>query len=145
MHMNRYKDHVAIIGSGIAGLAIGCVLLREGIPSVIFEKHSKLGTHGSGISLSPNALRVLKYIDLEDEIKKISELTLSTKIQDTKKILYSSPSIVRTTSREMLYKTLLNKYESSGGVVIYNHELRSIDQSQSKIFFTNHSISAPLA
>ena len=137
--MNRYKDHVAIIGCGIAGLAIGCVLLREGIPSIIFEKHSKLGTHGSGISLSPNALRVLKYIDLEDEIKKISELTLSTKIQDTKKILYSSPSIVRTTSREMLYKTLLNKYESSGGEVIYNHELRSIDQSQSKIFFTNDS------
>ena len=53
--MNRYKDHVAIIGCGIAGLAIGCVLLREGIHSIIFEKHSKLGNHGSGISHKTNA------------------------------------------------------------------------------------------
>jgi 2-polyprenyl-6-methoxyphenol hydroxylase-like FAD-dependent oxidoreductase len=137
--MEKYKDHIAIIGSGIAGLTIGCILLKEGVPSVIFEKHSELGSHGAGISLSPNALRVLRYMGLKDEVEKISKLTLTTKIQDNTKTLYTSSSNVRTTSREMLYKILLNKYESYGGKIIYNHELRAIDSDSSKVFFLNNS------
>ena len=137
--MENYKDHIGIIGCGIAGLAIGCILLKEGVPSVIFEKHSKLGSHGAGISLSPNALRVLSYMGLKDEVEKISKLTLTTKIQDNTKTLYTSSSNVRTTSREMLYKILLNKYESYGGRIIYNHELRKIDSDSPKVFFMNNS------
>ena len=102
--MDNYKDHIAIIGSGIAGLAIGCILLKEGVPSVIFEKHSKLGSHGAGISLSPNALRVLGYMGLKDEVEIISKLSLTTNIQDNTKTLYSSSSNVRTTSRN-IYKS----------------------------------------
>jgi len=41
--MEKYKDHIAIIGSGIAGLTIGCILLKEGVPSVIFEKAFRAG------------------------------------------------------------------------------------------------------
>ena len=137
--MEKYKDHIAIIGSGIAGLTIGCILLKEGVPSVIFEKHSELGSHGAGISLSPNALRVLRYMGLKDEVEKISKLTLTTKILDNTKTLYTSSSNVRTTSREMLYKILLNKYESYGGKIIYNHELRAIDSDASNVFFLNNS------
>ena len=137
--MEKYKDHIAIIGSGIAGLTIGCILLKEGVPSVIFEKHSELGSHGAGISLSPNALRVLRYMGLKDEVEKISKLTLTTRILDNTKTLYTSSSNVRTTSREMLYKILLNKYESYGGKIIYNHELRAIDSDSSKVFFLNNS------
>jgi len=76
---------------------------------------------------------------LKDEVEKISKLTLTTKILDNTKTLYTSSSNVRTTSREMLYKILLNKYESYGGKIIYNHELRAIDSDSSKVFFLNNS------
>ena len=76
---------------------------------------------------------------LKDEVEKISKLTLTTKIQDNTKTLYTSSSNVRTTSREMLYKILLNKYESYGGRIIYNHELRKIDSDSPKVFFMNNS------
>ena len=34
--MNNLSNRVGIIGGGIAGLTLGCTLLKEGIPAVIF-------------------------------------------------------------------------------------------------------------
>ena len=42
-YMTDYSDHIGIIGGGIAGLALGCALLKEGIPTVIFEKRHSDG------------------------------------------------------------------------------------------------------
>ena len=30
--MDNYSKHIAILGGGIAGLSLGCTLLKEGIP-----------------------------------------------------------------------------------------------------------------
>jgi len=59
--MKDYSSHVAIIGAGISGLTLGCVLKKSGVPAIIFEKSSTASEQGAGISISPNGLRVLKY------------------------------------------------------------------------------------
>ena len=35
--MNDYSEHIAIIGAGIAGLSLGCFLLKNDIKPIIFE------------------------------------------------------------------------------------------------------------
>ena len=37
-NMQNYEDYIAIIGAGISGLALGCILKKADIPVIIFEK-----------------------------------------------------------------------------------------------------------
>ena len=60
--MKDYSSHIAIIGAGISGLALGCVLKQSGMPVIIFEKSSTASEQGAGISISPNGLRVIKIL-----------------------------------------------------------------------------------
>ena len=41
---------IGIIGGGISGLTLGCVLKGSGKECVIFERSSALSEHGAGIS-----------------------------------------------------------------------------------------------
>ena len=45
--MKDYSGHIGIIGGGIAGLTLGCALLKEDIPTVIFEKMPEETSHGA--------------------------------------------------------------------------------------------------
>ena len=49
---------IGIIGGGISGLTLGCVLKGSGKECVIFERSSALSEHGAGISLTPNACKI---------------------------------------------------------------------------------------
>ena len=51
---------IGIIGGGISGLTLGCVLKGSGKECVIFERSSALSEHGAGISLTPNACKILE-------------------------------------------------------------------------------------
>ena len=67
--MQNYSDHIGIVGGGIAGLTLGCALLKEGIPAVIFEKSPEETSHGAAISLSQNALRLLDRLDIFNDLR----------------------------------------------------------------------------
>ena len=67
-----YKNHIAIIGAGISGLALGIVLKEQNIPCVIFEKLDSISEHGAGISISRNGQKVLKELGVLDQLKLIS-------------------------------------------------------------------------
>ena len=66
--VNNYSNHIAIIGAGISGLALGCILKKANIPAVIFEKSKDISDYGAGISISPNGIKVLKNLELYDEV-----------------------------------------------------------------------------
>ena len=51
--MNDYSNHIAIVGAGIAGLSLGCFLLREDIKCVIFERSSQIREGGAVTSIMP--------------------------------------------------------------------------------------------
>ena len=70
--MNDYSDHIAIIGAGISGLALGCTLKKAGVSCIIFERSSGVSEYGAGISISPNGLQVLKYLNIDDQLKEQS-------------------------------------------------------------------------
>ena len=60
---------VTIIGAGIGGLALAAALRQRGIGVEIYEQASAFARVGSGIQMSPNAMRVLRSLGLEDRIR----------------------------------------------------------------------------
>ena len=135
--MNGYKKHIAIIGAGIGGLALGCFLKKHKIDCVIFERSSSINHLGAGISISPNGLNILKKLDLIDQIKKISGNPKRAYFYNVLEEITSLPVDIVTTSRESLYKVLLNSYLSKQGEILFNYELNDIDLHNKKINFTN--------
>lgn len=70
--MNMKKDkRVLIAGAGIGGLAAALALLRRGFSVDVFEKAPVLGEVGAGVQISPNAMRVLVDLGLEQPIRDV--------------------------------------------------------------------------
>lgn len=58
-----------VIGSGIGGLTAALTLRRAGIDVAIFEQASELREIGAGITMTPNASRILHRLGLEDAMR----------------------------------------------------------------------------
>src|SRR3984885_6934464 len=63
---------VAIIGGGIGGLAAARPLCRRGIEVSIYEAAPELREIGAGVALGPNAMKALRSLGLEDDVRGIA-------------------------------------------------------------------------
>jgi 2-polyprenyl-6-methoxyphenol hydroxylase-like FAD-dependent oxidoreductase len=134
-NMQNYEDYIAIIGAGISGLALGCILKKADIPVIIFEKSTDISEYGAGISISPNGAKVLKYLNLYDEIISISSNPKQADFFSNDKKINSFDVDVITTSRQVLYKSLYKKYISLDGQILFDHKLCDVDFDKSELNF----------
>ena len=135
--MKNYSDHIAIIGAGIAGLALGIMLKKNNIPNVIFERSSDVSENGAGISISPNGKRVLEKLEILDELQINSGNTAKSIFYSNLKEITTISTNVLTTSRKCLHDALLNKYIGLGGNIKFNSELKDINTKQNQICLKN--------
>ncbi|MFZ4687912.1 MAG: FAD-dependent monooxygenase [Polymorphobacter sp.] len=63
--------NVTIIGAGIGGLTCALALARAGVAVSVLEQAPVLGEVGAGITLSPNASRVLIHLGLGADIERL--------------------------------------------------------------------------
>lgn len=63
---------VAIVGGGIGGLTAAIALLRTGIEVSVFEQTPELSEVGAGIQLGPNAVRLLRRLDLGRPLREVA-------------------------------------------------------------------------
>ena len=62
---------IALVGGGLGGLTAALALNRRGFHEVhVFEQSNKLRELGAGIGISPNPLKVLRALGLEEEVKR---------------------------------------------------------------------------
>jgi salicylate hydroxylase len=66
------KIKVAVIGAGLGGLAAACALRRHGIDVTVYERAPQLGEVGAGIQLGPNAVKVLRALGVEQELRPLA-------------------------------------------------------------------------
>jgi 6-hydroxynicotinate 3-monooxygenase len=60
------KPNMAVIGAGIGGLALAGLLWRRGAQVTVYEQANRFQRIGAGIQMSPNAMRVLRALGLEE-------------------------------------------------------------------------------
>jgi len=138
--MSDYRNHIGIIGGGIAGLTLGCALLKQGIPAIIFEKMSEETSHGAAISLSFNALCLLDRLDIYADLKNQSFIHSEASIQGLQKEIssFQTPEVL-TTRRQTLMSLLYSRYIKLGGEICHHHDLESFDVVKSEVTFTNQN------
>ena len=134
--MNNYSNHIAIIGAGISGLALSCILKKANIPVVVFEKSSGVSDYGAGISISPNGIKVLKYLNIYNEIISVSPKPKKAVFFSNNKKINSFDIDVITTSRKVLYKFLYDKYKSLDGKIFFDHDLCDVDFNKAELKFS---------
>ena len=68
----KSRLNVAIIGAGMGGLTAAATLARIGVEVNVYEQAEKFTRLGSGIQMSPNAMKVLRAIGLEERLRDIA-------------------------------------------------------------------------
>ena len=138
-NLKSYFDHIGIVGGGIGGLTLGCALLKEGIPAVIFEKSSEDASHGAAISLSQNALCLLDRLDIYNDLKNQSFVHSEASIQGPQKeICAFKTTEVLTTHRQVLISLLYSRYLNLGGKIFHDHAITSFDVNKCEAVFSNN-------
>jgi salicylate hydroxylase len=62
---------VAIIGGGIGGLTTALALIQAGVEVHVYEAAAEFRETGAGVSLHPNAMRVLRAAGVEDAVRAV--------------------------------------------------------------------------
>ena len=138
--MSDYRNHIGIIGGGIVGLTLGCALLEQGIPAIIFEKMPEETSHGAAISLSSNALRLLDRLEIYNDLKNQSFVHSAASVQGLQKEISSFPTPeVLTTRRQTLMSLLYSRYLDLGGEIFHYHDFASFDVAKCEVTFTNEN------
>ena len=133
--MNKYHNHIAIIGAGISGLALACILKKAHIPVVVFEKSKEVSDYGAGISLSPNGISVLKKLDILHDVISISANPKKASFFSGNKEINTFDVDIVTTSRQVLYKSLYKKYNFLDGQILFDHQLVDVDIDKCELNF----------
>jgi salicylate hydroxylase len=63
---------VAIIGGGIGGLTAARAISRRGVEVAVYESAPELREIGAGVALGPNAMKVLRSLGLEDDVRAVA-------------------------------------------------------------------------
>lgn len=137
---------ILIVGAGIGGLVSALCLNKKGYEVEIYEQSEVLSELGAGVQLSPNATRVLDYLELTDVLiphvyeprsfqflnykteKIISKRDLGLKIQDD----FGFPNF--DVHRADLQKVLLNKVEEKGIKIYSNMKVIDVGNEENKAY-----------
>jgi salicylate hydroxylase/6-hydroxynicotinate 3-monooxygenase len=75
---------IAIVGAGIGGLTAAAALLRVGVRVQVYEQASAFARVGAGIQQSPNAVRVLRMLGLEPQLRRLAFYPMYWRNRDSK-------------------------------------------------------------
>jgi 2-polyprenyl-6-methoxyphenol hydroxylase-like FAD-dependent oxidoreductase len=85
-----------IIGAGIGGSALALGMDKAGLDYVLLEQAPAFGEVGAGIQLSPNAVRILTWLGLGDDLNRSAPNPISTNIRSG---ILAKPFSVSSSSR----------------------------------------------
>ncbi len=138
--------NVIIVGAGIGGLVSALCLHKKGYKVEIYEQVGILSELGAGVQLSPNATKVLNYLDLLEDLKPhifepnsfqflnylsgkvISERKLGEAIKND----FNSPNY--DIHRADLQRVLLNKIEAENIAVHTSMKVTSVGNNKNSAF-----------
>jgi len=99
--MNGKAPVVAILGAGMGGMAAAAALRDAGIGVQVYEQAAEFARVGAGIQLTPNAMKVLRGLGLQDRLQQIGFPPVSglNREWDTGRVLNELPLKAETQAR----------------------------------------------
>jgi 2-polyprenyl-6-methoxyphenol hydroxylase-like FAD-dependent oxidoreductase len=73
---------IVIIGGGITGLTTALALNKLGLSCRVYEKAPELNAVGAGIWMQPNAMKVLDWLGVGDQVRSAGQLLTSVDLTD---------------------------------------------------------------
>lgn len=70
--MRKDAPRIAVIGAGIGGLAVAALLHRAGFPVRVYEQAAAFQRLGAGIQQSPNSVKVLRALGIEQRVRAVA-------------------------------------------------------------------------
>ncbi|MFU1517007.1 FAD-dependent oxidoreductase [Vreelandella alkaliphila] len=70
----KNTNRIAIVGAGVAGIALAILATQQGYQVSVYERDSKVSSIGAGVTLWPNAIFVLQQMGVEKELKRLGGL-----------------------------------------------------------------------
>src|SRR5215218_4505222 len=91
---------IAIMGGGIGGLTAASALLRRGFDVSVYEAAPELKEIGAGVALGPNAMKALRSLDLEPQVRSMAFESEYQQLRNWR----TGRIISRTPGRQYLYE-----------------------------------------
>ena len=66
------RSKFTIIGAGISGLMLGCILKMNSIDCEIYERSSQISKYDTGITISPNGYQLLEHVNILEKLRDVS-------------------------------------------------------------------------
>ena len=140
------KLKIGIVGAGIGGMTAAVALQQRGFQVVVYEQASELGEIGAGLTLSPNATRVLAGLGLEDEIETLASASPHIGTMDYKtgeRLAYVSRgaeeylrlygAVVRHMHRADVHGVLVGAFDSGEERLRLGQQLVAITQDDNQV------------
>ncbi|QCR31337.1 FAD-dependent monooxygenase [Lysinibacillus sp. SGAir0095] len=150
--MQNVSD-IIIVGGGIGGLATALSIYKNTGKSIsVFEQAPEFGEVGAGIQLAPNALEVLDYLGVKDEILKVAVQPKRLVLKDVftaKEVAtldlgedfqkeFGQPYVVL--HRSDLHRVLFEACKKLENILFFNNQvIQSTEQSDGTVTITNQN------
>ena len=143
------SDEIAIVGAGIGGLALALGLARAGRRLRVYEQAPQLSEIGAGVSLSPNAVKGLRYLGVGERLEALADEppTQVTRHYANGRVLVN---FIRKRTREQLGAPYLQAHRADlhdllrdglaslqPGALVLDKELTAVSDDAAGVFVLN--------
>ena len=132
---------IGIIGAGLGGMTAAVAMQQRGLNVVVYEQSPALGEIGAGITVGPNANRVLNGLGLEAALDTMADPSphvgtldhktgerLSYEIRGRENFLTLYGAVSRLMHRADIHALLEKSFNAEGDALRLNHKLSGIRQ-----------------
>lgn len=128
---------IAIVGAGVAGMALAILATKQGHQVSLFERDSNVSSMGAGVTLWPNAMFVMQKMGLDKKVMQVGGTPCMMRQFDQHGLLQTEFDILAvntlcgfpsvTVLRRELMSLLAGALESLGKEITFNCSITAAD------------------
>lgn len=133
------KLQIAMVGAGIGGLTAALALRARGLGVTVFEQAATPRELGAGVSLHPNAVRLLKRIGLRDWLESINTRSVGLSLRTSRGEPVPTPPASADSPTYQVHRVelleMLNDAQAHA-VVRYGHHCTGVRETEDGVQLT---------
>jgi salicylate hydroxylase len=133
------KLQIAMVGAGIGGLTAALALRARGLGVTVFEQAATPRELGAGVSLHPNAVRLLKRIGLRDWLESINTRSVGLSLRTSRGEPVPTPPASADSPTYQVHRVelleMLNDAQAHA-VVRYGHQCTGVRETEDGVQLT---------